>query len=352
MITDLSAYTNFLEHLETQPEVALDTEADSLHCYFEKLCLIQVGCEGGLHLIDPLVGLPISKFFEALHGKTLLFHDADYDLRLLRRSGVFPDTDIFDTMIAARLCGEPQLGLAALVEKYFGVKLSKASRKANWGMRPLSPEMIEYALNDVRYLRELAAIFREKLEELDRMEWFFQSCSRMINGTKEVRTRDEKNLWRISGHKTLSFHAQAILRAIWQWRDEEARKWDKPPFYVMSNHEMLDIADRAAQGKKYKLPKLTPARSESLEETITRAKNLPPEMWPKNLSIVRIRATKQEANYFKKLKEIRDRIARDLELDPSIIAPKSALESAVSNDKPSLLLPWQSRLLGLDKEKK
>lgn len=349
MITEKSAYSDFLGCLADQSQIAIDTEADSLHCYFEKLCLIQAGWPGDLRLIDPLAGLPLADFFSALRGKTLLFHDADYDLRLLRRSGEFPDNNIFDTMLAARLCGERQLGLAALVEKYFGVTLSKASRKANWAQRPLSSQMVEYALNDIRYLPQLAEIFKEKLEELERFSWFQQSCDRMVRATREVRVRDEENLWRISGYKTLSPHAQAILRAIWQWRDEESRKWDKPPFYVMSNYEMLAIAEQSSAGKKIQPLKFSTSRVERFTEVLQKAISLTEEDWPVALPSVRVRVTKQELDYFKKLKNIRDRVADQLNLDPSIIASKNALESAASKSACSLLLPWQAALLELEK---
>ena len=327
--------------------IALDTEADSLHCYFEKLCLIQVGWPDELCLIDPLANLPLTKFFSALKGKRLIFHDADYDLRLLRRSGEFPDDNIFDTMLAARLCGEPQLGLAALVEKYFHIKLSKASRKANWGQRPLSSQMVEYALNDVRYLPKLAEIFEEKLHELERIEWFYQSRDRMIRATREVKVKEEDLLWRISGYAKLLPQSWAVLRALWQWRDAESRKRDKPPFYIISNHEMLRIAEDASQGKKISPPRLPQARTVEFEEMLAKALSIPEEEWPKPIPRIRLRATKQELDRFRKLKDLRDQVARDIDLDPSIIASKNALESAARDPETSLLLPWQRQLLEL-----
>lgn len=348
MIAEASLYTDFLNYLASQSEIALDTEADSLHCYFEKLCLIQVGWPGESFLVDPLANLPLSTFFSALKGKRLIFHDADYDLRLLRRSGSFPDDNIFDTMIGARLCGERHLGLAALVEKYFHVKLSKASRKANWAQRPLSSQMVDYALNDVRYLHELAAIFEEKLHELERFEWFTQSRDRMIRATCEVRVKEEDMLWRISGYRLLSPRSWAVLRAVWQWRDAESRKWDKPPFYILSNEEMLRIAEHAPQGKKFDRPRLSQARGTHFEEMLVMALALNEEEWPQPIVKVSIRATKQEVERARKLKDKRDYVGAQLGLDPSIIASKIALEIFVRDSKISTLLPWQRTLLELD----
>lgn len=347
MISLDSPFQDFLSELAAQSEIALDTEADSLHCYFEKLCLIQIGWSGKLQLLDPLAKLSLPDFFEALRGKRLIFHDADYDLRLLRRSGEFPDDHIFDTMVAARLCGESQLGLAALIKKYFGVELSKASRKANWGQRPLSHEMVEYALNDIRYLVDLADVFEEKLEDLGRIEWFLQSRDRMIRATREVKQRDEEVVWRISGYIKLPPRAWVLLRAIWQWRDAEARHWNKPSFYVMSHEEMLEIANLVAQGKKWKTPKLSHERTIRFQEMLEKALAIPEAEWPQEIIPVRVSITKKEADAFRKFKELRDRKADELQLDPSIIASKAALEAIAKDVTAPALLPWQRGVLGI-----
>jgi ribonuclease D len=355
LIAGESALRDYLSALAERPEVALDTEADSLHCYFEKLCLIQSGWgedpQSGhatdLRLIDPLAGLPMREFFSALSGKRVIFHDADYDLRLLRRSGEFPDGDIFDTMIAARICGEPQLGLAALVEKYFGIVLSKASRKANWAQRPLSQQMVEYALNDVRFLPQLSRILEERLVELGRTEWYAQSRDRMVRGTRETRQRDEENLWRITGYAALSRRGWAVLRAVWHWRDAEARGWDRPPFHVLSNENLLKLADEASRGGNFARPRLPTLRAERLEAALSEALALPEEQWPAVLRGPRLRSTKEQVDRFNALREKRDKVATRIGLDPSILAPKAALESVAYGREDAPLLPWQRDLLGL-----
>ena len=347
MIAGDSAFRDYLARLAAQPSVALDTEADSLHCYCVNVFLIQSGWGYDLHLIDPLAELPMADFFKALEGKEILFHDADYDLRLLRRHGEFPDQNIFDTMIAARICGESQLGLAGLVEKYFGITLSKASRKANWAQRPLSDQMVEYALNDVRYLPELAGILSDRLEELERTEWYRQSRDRMVRGTRETRQRDEENLWRLTGYAALSQRGWAILRALWHWRDSEARLWDRPSFHVLSNENLLRLAEEASKGGKFSRPRLPQPRSTRMEETLEAALALPEEEWPKVIRGVRVRSTKEQIDRFNSLRDHRDRVAKDLGLDASIVAPKAALEAVAADPSASMLLPWQRELLGL-----
>lgn len=134
---------------------------------------------------DPLAGISLVPLYEALAGKRVVFRSADYDLRLLHRGGDFVAKDLFDTMIASRLCGYLELGLAALVAKYFDVKLSKASQKANWGMRPLSKQMVEYAMCDTKYLIPLAAIIEAELHRLGRWDWFAESRDRMLASARE-----------------------------------------------------------------------------------------------------------------------------------------------------------------------
>ncbi|HET7872538.1 MAG TPA: ribonuclease D, partial [Terriglobales bacterium] len=132
---------DFLPSLRAAKWIALDTEADSLHAYPEKVCLIQVSTASGDRLIDPLAALNLDPFLEALSGHELIMHGADYDLRLLRRHHRFVPKAVFDTMLAARLLGIRKFGLSDLVETCLGVKLEKGPQKANWALRPLTERM-------------------------------------------------------------------------------------------------------------------------------------------------------------------------------------------------------------------
>ncbi|MDQ3119020.1 MAG: ribonuclease D, partial [Verrucomicrobiota bacterium] len=200
---------------EAVDRVAVDTEADSLHCYFEKLCLVQLSFGGSDYLVDPLAALDLAPLSSALTNKELVLQGADFDLRLLKRAMDFTATRVFDTVVAARLLGIRAFSLAALVERYFGIKLTKGSQKANWAQRPLSPHMEEYAMNDTRYLLPLAEKLEAELKEKGRFEWFQQSCQRGLAQTAVQRVRDEEEAWRITGSGTLSPRASAILRALW-----------------------------------------------------------------------------------------------------------------------------------------
>ncbi|MFZ4774335.1 MAG: ribonuclease D [Terrimicrobiaceae bacterium] len=348
MIADDASLAELVDKLGANSQIALDTEADSLHCYFEKLCLIQVSSEAGHWLVDPLAGLNLQPLFDLVCSRRLVFHGADYDLRLLRRVGTFEPVDLFDTMVAARLCGRAGLGLAALVEGFFGIKLSKASQKANWAIRPLSEQMVAYALNDTRYLLEIAATLEADLRSLGRWTWFEESRDRMIASTRETKERDDNTVWRISGSSVLSPRAQAVLRILWFWRDAESRAWDRPPFHVMGNEDMLRVADQVSKGDAYSAPRMNGRRRKSFEVVLALALQIPENEWPRIEKVRRKRASKDHLVRFDALKKIRDSVATDLGLDPAIIAPRGALEATAEDAASPVLMNWQRELLGLD----
>ena len=146
-----------------------------------------------------------------LGQKELILHGADYDLRLMRRLGFQPPAKIFDTMIAARLCGVEEFSLAALLKRHFGLEIPKASQKANWAKRPLSPVMLDYAINDTKHLHKLAEIYENELRQLGRFEWFEQSCERAIRATENNKEKDADSAWRIAGSGSLRGRAAALL---------------------------------------------------------------------------------------------------------------------------------------------
>lgn len=349
VIADSQSLEAFLEHLPGHSRIALDTEADSLHCYFEKLCLIQVSVPGRDVLIDPLAGFPLDPFFQALAGRELILHGADYDLRLLQRAGFTQFHKVFDTMIAARLAGLLEFSLAALVSHHFGVELVKGSQKANWAQRPLSERMIDYAINDTRYLIEMAQLLESRLRELGRWEWFGQSCERAVQQAQTVRQRDLENAWRISGSSDLRGRAAAILRELWHWRDSEARTVDRPPFHIANNELLVEAARRADAGEKVAPAHLRDPRRRRFEAALERALALEEEHWPQPIKRNRVRATPEEEKRFRDFRERRDKAASQLSLDPSLIAPKATLEALAADPEghAQRLLPWQRELLKL-----
>ena len=235
-----------LPKLRAAKWLALDTEADSLHAYPEKVCLIQISITGSDVLVDPLAEINLDPLFDVFNAHELIFHAADYDLRLLEKHHQFTPSAIFDTMLAARLLGELQFGLSSLVEKFLGVKLDKGSQKADWAQRPLTERMEIYARNDTHYLKPLADKLKSALEAKDRLAWHQESCARLIEDCTRPQTVDADSVWRIKGSSILSRPALAVLRELWQWREKEAIANCRPPFFILSHERMVDICDAAA----------------------------------------------------------------------------------------------------------
>src|SRR5438105_10556585 len=176
--------------------VAVDTEADSLHAYPEKVCLIQISTASGDELIDPLAQVDLDPLLDALSGHELIMHGADYDLRLLEKHHRFVPSSIFDTMLAARLLGLSQFSLSRLVEHFLGVKLEKGAQKANWALRPLTERMERYAQNDTHYLKPVADELRSQLKAKGRLRWQEESCARLIAESTKERETDMDSVWR------------------------------------------------------------------------------------------------------------------------------------------------------------
>ncbi len=333
--------------LAPHDRIAVDTEADSLHCYFEKLCLIQISVGGTDLLIDPLAKMDLSPLWAAWSGKELLFHGADYDLRLLRRSGCPMPARVFDTMLAARLSGIHEFSYAALVERYFGITIAKASQKANWATRPLSPQMLDYAVNDTRHLAEIARILQADLERLGRVEWFRQSCERAIRSAETDKEIDPDQLWRIPGSGHLRGRAAAIFRELWRWRDDEARRVDKPTFHILHSEKLVEAAVEFDAGKRVEIRHLRGSRAQKFFDAAKRGLEMDESQWPKVIRTPRTRPSQAQFDRFLELKRHRDHVAHEAKLDPSLIAPKAVLEGLAFRPDESLakLLPWQRELL-------
>jgi ribonuclease D len=343
------ALASILPHFGPLARLAVDTEADSLHCYFEKLCLIQISIPGHDFLIDPLAPIDLTPLWQSWQGKEIIFHGADYDLRLLRRAGCPRPMRIFDTMIAARLTGLLEFSYAALMDRFFQIKIAKASQKANWARRPLSPQMVEYAVNDTHRLTALRDLLDVDLDRLQRRVWFDQLCERAVRASEVDKEIDPDQLWRIPGSGHLRERAAAIFRELWKWREEEAQRADKPTFHILHSDMLVDAAIRFDAGQHVEFRHLRGPRERKFVEAAKRGMEAPPSTWPKFERKPRLRPTKPQLARLDELKLHRDKIAVDLKLDPSLIAPKATLEGLAFRPDETLpkMLPWQRELLGL-----
>ena len=373
MITHAARLASLIEQIEPANRVAVDTEADSLHSYREKLCLLQISVPApdavagvsdagqsvsrghesartvGDYIVDPLANIDLEPLRRALEIKEIVLHGADYDLRMLRRGLNLAAGKIFDTLIAARLLGIREFSLAALVKRYFDLTLLKGSQKANWAQRPLPERMAEYAINDVHYLLPLAGKLEAELVRYERWDWLRQSCQRAIEQAAVARTRDHDELWRIRGSGLLRGRSAAVLRALWQWREKEAEKADRPPFHVLRNEELLKAAVKFASGSVPDYRHFSFRRRQAFLEAAQTALRAPESEWPVSRRRFGTRPTNETVQRAEELQRRRNRSAEELGLEPSFIAPRSTLEAIAADGTrtAALLVPWQRELLGV-----
>ena len=348
MIETSTALAGLAARIAGADRVGIDTEADSLHCYREKVCLVQVGLADADELVDPLADLDLSPLLDALAGTEIVMHGADFDLRMLYRLGLGAPARIFDTMIAARLTGAAKYGYAALVAEHFGVVLPKGQQKANWGRRPLAPVLAEYARNDTHFLLPLSERLERRLAELGRLTWLEQSCQRAVAAARIVRERDPHTEWRVKGSHTLGPRASAVLRGLWQWRESEARTIDRPPFHVMSNEDLVNAARRVDQGESVSPRGVRSDRRARFARAAEEALTLDPGEWPHRAPVrTRTRLTRDQDRHVAALRQQRDQAAKTLAIDADLIAPRAALERIATEGDDGLdaLLPWQQSLL-------
>lgn len=353
MIDSAQELSNYLQTLKSATWVAVDTEADSLHAYPEKVCLIQISTINSDRMVDPLAGLDLTPLLEALSKHELIMHGADYDLRLLRKHHSFTPSSIFDTMLGARLIGISRFSLGDLVEAFLSVKLEKGPQKANWARRPLTPRMETYARNDTHYLKPLSDRLREELGKLGRLEWHKECCARLVADCSMDTPQNKDAIWRVKGSHRLSRPALAVLRELWQWREREAVRANKPPFFIMSHEALAQIAELATARRPFQtlLPKtMSVRRRQALEEAISGGLAVPPDGYPRIPRNSTRRPSEAERQKYAQLQAHRDAQAAKLGIDPTLIATRSMLSDLAHDwEKSSAgLMKWQLRLLEQD----
>jgi ribonuclease D len=347
-----------------EPLVAMDTEAASFHRFVDRIYLIQLSTKRETAIIDPLTVDDVAALGAILADPAheVVFHDADYDLRILDRDYGFRAKRLFDTRIAAHLLGEPAVGLAALVEKHVGVTLDKKYQRADWSRRPLPPEMLEYAATDTRYLLELREKLRGLLEARGRLAWAEEEFRR-LEGVRwtPVETNGGAHL-RMKGARKLGRRGLAVLRELVPWRDAIAAELDRATFRVISNEALLALSaapprSRADLEKVGGIsPRLVAERGASLLAVVERGLAVPDKDLPRFPHAERRAADPAFDQAVERLKGVRNAAAERLALDPGVLCPKGTLE-AVARARPKSAaalgeIPevrrWQVEVLGAD----
>lgn len=334
IISDPASLQSLTARLREAPRIAFDTEGASFHRYTDRVYLIQMSSDQETALVDPLALSDLSALGALLADDRIevVFHDADYDLRVLDRDYGFRARRVFDTRIAAQLLGEPAIGLAALLEKYAGVTLDKKLQRADWSIRPLTPEMIAYAAADTVHLPRLRDLLAGKLEAAGRWAWAQEEFAQ-LEALRWTGPPAEEGYLRLKGARLLPRRSQAVLRALYQWREQVAQGLDRSPFRIMPNEALLALARSVPQSLEQLHavrglpPSLAKRYGDQLLAAIERGLAAPLETLavPERRPRQRPDAT-QEAR-FERLKELRNRRAQELGLEPGVICPNGALQA-------------------------
>lgn len=344
-----------LDALDQANEVALDTEADNMNCYRTKVCLLQFLVKGKVFLVDALAPLNFDPLYERLATKHLVMHGSDFDVRLLHDLREFETKSLFDTMLAAQLLNRERVGLAALMEDYFGFKMSKESQKANWSRRPLTKKLLDYASLDVWHLFTLRDFLTKELKKLGRMDWLDQQCRRQIEAGKVGFPSGDPNAWRIGKSEKVRGQGLAVLHDVWHWREAQAERLDTPPFKVCNNSLLIRMGHAAAEGEPessvvgcINLGRRHSRLIGSLTAAVRTGLERDPSTLPRRIRNRDNRSlTPPEIAYQDRLKAGRDILATKLNMDATLIANRTqlAILARDSAELDTLLLPWQADLI-------
>jgi ribonuclease D len=355
------AVARFVASIANTRSIALDTEGASFHRFIDRIYLLQLSTREASAILDPLtIGVPesLGTLLES-RDVEVVFHDADYDLRLLHQDYDWRVTNIFDTRVAAQLLGIRAFGLAALLEKYFGLKLDKKHQRADWSMRPLTPGMLEYAAQDTAYLLDLRDRLGNELEKLQRGSWAREEFAR-LEGTRWEAEDAREAFLRVKGARDLTRRQLALLKELVQWRDGVAKTVDRATFRVVSNETLLELARLApiarAQlvGVKGMPRGILESRSSEILNAVEQGLSVPDADLPRFPRAQRWDRDPDFDDVVAKLKTVRDDAAARLDLDPGVLCPRERLESIARRRPDSVdelrdipeLRRWQIEQLG------
>ena len=359
-----AGFDALLTRLERSPLLAADTEAASFHRYRDRIYLIQLSTRDLTAVIDPLAVADLARLGRLLADPAVetVFHDADYDLRILHRDYGYTAARLFDTRIAAQLLNEPGIGLAALLEKYLGVALDKKYQRADWSVRPLLPGMLEYAADDTRYLPALRDLLRERLVAAGRWHWAEEEFELLEAVRWTMTGPPEEAYLRLKGARTLRGHQYAVLRELFAWRERTAAQLDRAPFRVLMNEAMIAIA-KAMPADLAALRELGALSAEQLRrrgaeilEAVARGVQAPASTIP---VFERSRRPAPDLAYearLERLKSARNAVAERLPLAAGVLCPNGILE-AIARLEPATVADlakvdgmrrWQREVLGDD----
>ncbi len=338
LIEQSSDLKSLCRHLAKEKMVCFDTEADSFYHYFDKTCLVQVADRKKIWLIDPLaLGgarelAPLAPIFASPDIRKV-FHAAEYDIYILKRDFGFEFANLFDTMVSAQLLGYPSVGLAALAERHFDVSLPKDEQRSDWSVRPLTESQLQYAAADVLYLTRLTDRLEKELRKAKRLTWAQEEFAALTRRAWPAREFDKLGYLKIKGARGLDNQSLAVLRELYLSRDARARKLDRPPFKVLGNRALLEIAQRRPEnleqlGEIKGVTDLILRRmGRELLAAVGRGAKKTHGPIPKTAGGSRRRMDRRTERRLHVLKRWRTERAGELKMDPGVFVPNSALEA-------------------------
>ncbi len=316
------------------PALAIDTESDGFYHYFEKVCLVQIADPSGrVTLVDPLAARDLSSLGPILADPAVekVIHSAENDIATLKRDFKFEFASIFDTHVAARLCGRTEMGLEKLYEREIGITHFKTLQRCDWSRRPLTPAQEHYAAEDVRHLVALRDRLRAELRSLGREGWAREECEE-LRATPPAVPRESPDFLKAKGAVELSPRDLAVLRELFQLRDEWSRKADLPPFMVAADEALVAVAVRrpANQPSLARVPRL-PARlkdrrAADVLAAVRRGEAVPEKDLPRRTRGPRLRMAREASARVDRLKAWRSEAAAKTALDPGVLLPQRLIE--------------------------
>lgn len=315
--------------------VAIDTEADSLHHYPGKLCLVQIADDRGrAHLVDPLALPSLVPLGPLLADPAIVkvLHAADNDLAYLKRLNGFTVASLFDTAVAARLLGVKSLSLEGLLAQYLGVLPVKSRQKDDWSRRPLHPEQETYALNDVLHLIELRARLLDELRAKGRETWVEEECAELAAWSVPDKEADPDAYLRLKGAKDLDPRGWAVLRELSQAREALALELDRPPFMIVAHESLVALAAKRPHdaGEILAVPGCTPhvvrRAGSAILAAVTRGEAIPDAELPARRLTPRPHIPAAARRRAEALRAWRGTAAQSLGLDPGVLFPQRLID--------------------------
>ena len=356
-----AAVATFAAEIAEAPSIALDTEGASFHRFVDRVYLMQLSTRTATAIVDPLASGDLFALRPLVESPDteIVFHDADYDLRLLRQDYGWATRRIFDTRIAAQLLGYKAFGLAALLEAHFGIALDKKFQRADWSLRPLSEGMLQYASQDTMYLLALRDILHGELEAKDRLSWAAEEFTRLEQ--TQWSAEDSSQLFlKVKGARDLKRRELAVLRELVPWRDAVAKELDRATFRVVSNDVLLEISrvqptTKQALGVIKGMPRgILEQRGDLVLAAVARAMAIDEAELPRFPKAPRWEKDPEFDDRAARLRTVRDDVATSLSMDPGVLCSREKLE-AIARRLPTTieelyetpdLRRWQADLLG------